>query len=290
MQIKTEAGETIEVDLDQYTDDVKTHFEGKGILLKPKSELDSEINALKLETAEASKKAHLDWEAALGTAVGESKPEGVKGIDWAKGKVKELSEKANKKPEAPLPGSNVEVDTLKKQLEENKKELDTFKASLEKEKEEGKNSAKKTALKSSIKALKLVGDTPEEKAEAISGLEAIIGSKYRTEFDAEGDLVLYQGNDILTDPEAGNAPMKIDKLVKTKFKHFLVAEVETPKPVGGTGTKQEDVLKKTADGKEGVVAKSREEIQQKAMSLGYPFGSAKYIEFRNASLKLSGLE
>jgi hypothetical protein len=292
MLIKNEAGEEIEVDLDQYADGVKAHFEGKGIFLKSKDELEAEKKAVETETINTTtKKIHSDWESKIGEVVGEKRPDGAKGIDWAIGHVSKLKEKADKPAPIPEPGNNsVATDALNAKLKATEDALTAFKASIENKEKEAKNSAKKTALKSTIKSLNLLGESPAEKAEMVAGLETIIGSKYRLEFDEEEDLVLYEGENLVTDPDAGNAPMRVDKLVQTKFKNFLAAPKEQPKPVGGTGTKQEDVIQTSSDGKTFFKGKSRDEIREKMQAKGHIMGSKTYNEIMAESLKQSGIE
>lgn len=298
MLIKTQEGTEIDVNLDDHLDAVKAHFEPKGIVFKSKEELDAERKKFETDKAaeigSATRKAHEDWENAFSTVFGEKRPDGTKGLDWFIDHGKKLKEKAEKQPDPnpnPGEGRSVKTDALEAQLRDLKTEHEKFlKAQSEKE-AEATNKARKAAQRSGIKALEIAGDTPEEKAERINDLDGLIGLKYRTDFDEEGDLVFYSGEDLVTDPETGGQPMKLDKLVKTKFKNFLKPEKEAPKPpVGGTGTKQEDVLHTTPDGKQGVKAKSREEIRQAAWKKGYTMGSKEYKEFMDASLKLSQLE
>jgi len=291
LKVKNEEGVEIEVDLDQYADDVKAHLEGKGLVWKTQAELDAEWKARETETINTTtKKVHGEWEGKVEGIVGEKRPDGVKGLDWATGHLTKLKEKASTPPPVEQPKGTVESDALKAQLKQTQDELANFKSSIENKEKEAKNLAKKTALKSSIKALNLLGDSPAEKAEMAAGLETIIGSKYRLEFDEDGDLALYDGENLVTDPDAGNAPMRIDKLVKDKFKNFLAAPKEQPKPTGGSGTKQEDVGGVTSDGTQFFKGKSRDEIREKMQAKGFIMGSPAYNKVMAESLKQSGLE
>lgn len=292
MLVKTAEGAEIDVNLDDHSEAVKTHLEGKGILLKSKEELEAERKTVETTVANETTKKLLDHFDSVFEGVFEGKKPGdVKSIDWAAAEAKRLKELANKKPDpAPAPGTNVELDKLTGQLTSTKTELEQLKASIEKEKSDSANNALKAAQRSGIKALAIAGDTPEEIKENVDNLDVLIAQRYRKAFDEEGDVVFYDGDNIVTDPETGGKPMKIDKLVQVKFKNYLKPAKEEPKPTGGTGTKQEAVLEKTASGKEGIKAKSRDEIRQEAWKKGMTMGSKDYNEFMAASLELSGLQ
>lgn len=292
MLIKTDTGE-VEINLDDHTEEIQSHYQGKGILFKTQAEIDAEKESVKTETSNrVSKEVHEAWETKASEILGEKKKDGVKGIDWFAETVKPIVEKA--KAPAPTPtstqSSSVADDVIKAALKQTQDELKALRDAQESEKKAEADKALNVGIKSATRALNLAGETDQEKAETRNQVEILAKSMFTWKHDEEGDLVAYKGDQIQTDPATGKA-MTFNKIVETHFKHLIVpAKKEDPRPtIIGTNTKPAEVVI-TSDGRKAVKAGSMDEVRQKARELGYLAGSKESREFAEASAKLSGLD
>jgi hypothetical protein len=297
MLVTTDTGE-VDVDLDQQEiqDGVKAHYEAKGFVLRPKSEIEAEKEAVKTETASrVAKEVHGTWEKEVGSVLGEEKPKEIKGVDWAKSKFSELKEKADKKPEGDgggAAGKTVADEVQAAQLAAMKKELDDFKAAQAAEKAGSEQKVINSGIRASVRALPVDGETPEQQEKLRGSLEVLVKTNYNWKRDEKSDeLVPYdnEGNVVL-DP-ATQRPKTLNKIVEDDFSFMLKKPAADKDKVGGTGTTQDDLNgKKNVDVSKGVKAASEEEIIKIAREQGLVAGSPERKAFIEASKKLSNIK
>lgn len=291
MLVQTESGE-VDVDLDANEDAVKAHYEGKGYVLRPKAEIESEKEALKTETTtRVANEIHSAWEKQIGGVLGEDRPAGIKGLDWAKEKISETVKKAKEKPAEPP--KTVADDVRNAEFATMKKELEDFKKAQEAEKATSAQKVVNSSVRSSLRALQVAGESAEEQNKMRASLETLVRGRYTWKLDETNDeLVAYDGDNIVMD-SATQKPKVFNKIVEEEF-GFMLKKAEsnpTPQKVGGTGTGQGDVTDKgKVDVTVGVKAASEDEIRQIAREHGLVAGSPQSKEFMEKSLKLSGLK
>lgn len=291
MLVQTETGE-VDVDLDANEEGVKAHYEAKGYVLRPKSEIESEKEALKSETTtRVANEIHSTWEKQIGAALGEDRPAGVKGLDWAKEKVTETAKKAKEKPADPP--KTVSDDVRNAEFATMKKELEDFKKAQETEKAASAEKVVNSSVRSSLRALQVAGETEVEQGKMRSSLEALVRSRYTWKIDESNDeLVAYEGGNVVMD-SATQKPKVFNKIVEEEFGFMLKKAEPTPTnpKTSGTGTGQGDVSDKgKVDLVGGVKAATEAEIRQIARENGLVAGSKALLDFMDKSLKLSGLK
>ena len=298
MLVKTESGE-IDVDLDAHEAAVKEHFEKKGVLLKPKAEIDAEKETLRTQTisettSRVSNETHSAWEKAISETLGEQRPDGTKGIDWAKGKVTELkgNQKTEPTEEAKDKEKGPELEDKKRdgEMKDLRKKLEDFERNATEKEKERNQKVVGSAIRASVKALTVAGENDEERATVRESIVTMVNQAYTWQLDEDNELVALDKNgDVVIDTETNRA-ITFDKLVAKKFSIFLKKATPEGGRVQGTGTGQDDVSKDKVDPSKGVKAATEEEIREKGRALGLVAGSPEWREFITNSKKLSGIQ
>lgn len=289
MLVKTSDGSEVDVDFDANEDLIKTHFSGKGVLFKSQKDIDAEKEAAKTEgKSDATRDAHNDWEKNMSELFGEQKPNGVKGIEWAKTKISEISEKAKKATDAPDPKVKDEVAQAK--IDELQKKLEQMEEGLTAKEKDAYDKAKNAGIKSAVRGLSVDGATDEEKRLKLQLLEQSIKSDYEWKLDEDtAQLVPYdkEGKPVIN-PKT-TEPFTIDEIANEKY-GFMLAKKAAPEPKKEGSNPKEFEVKKTKGGKEGIVAKNEVEIYNAARARALVAGTPEHTDFINSSFELSGLQ
>jgi hypothetical protein len=257
---------------DRAVDAIK-HLTGKGHVVKPKADYDSEVETKATEKAKTLNQEAIDNEGAklypsidnmLTVATGRTKPAGMKTRDW----VNSLAD------EDLLPFTDTQIAKLKAAMkgEGGNPVADSVIKDLNKKIEDLQNGVKETETKAFqrqaaaiVKAelrnanvpidSSLKDDAAKSKAknEAINDLTDFFNSKYEAHSNADGDVYFTKkgSTEALTN-SAENRPMNPLEIIKQNHKALLAVEGHqqsgggSGKPSGGGATTLESIYKAAA--------------------------------------------
>lgn len=278
MLVKTNEGAEVDVNLDSHDTEIKAHYESKGYVVKTAAEIKAETQ---VEADQASRRAHEAWEAKAESVLGSKKPDGVKGVEWFETAAKEaLKPKEQQR--------TVADDVKDQQLKAVQDELETFKKNVETDKKTSHSKTINVGVNAALRTIGAAGSTPQEVAQNSAALDTLVKAKFRWDFDDANDLVAYDGDNIVMDPDT-NQPMKFHKIVEQNFGILLPPKKE-PKPViTGTGADRREIVT-SPDGKKGIKASSTDEIREERRKLGIIAGTPEANEFFAESCRISGLD
>jgi len=257
--------------------DIAKYLSEKGLVAKTQSDIQREIDA-------AVGNTHKSWETTISEALGAPKPDGVKGLDWAKQTIT--------KPKSPEPATAPELPTVTKVADEVsaarikslEEQLKGFQTEAEKAAERTKNKVLTLDMDAALKSsLDSKDDSYEGKSEAI---RAALQAKYVWKVDELDNAVPYnKDGEALINP-ATSKPFTTAELIKKDFAFLLPKE----KPVvTGTHRQPQETVSRTADGKP-VTVGTYSEIKAKSQELGYALNSDEWHDFMDRSMKASGID
>lgn len=261
------------------------YFKSKGFVVETTEGIQNKF------VSPAVQKTHSDWEATAAEALGEAKPAGEKGLNWIKkavaDKVKKADETPTAEPEKPAGTTKVSEEVSKAELKALQDKLDEF----QRDKTAGEKALEQktinTNLKVVLKGVKFNAESDDEEAARRATAETLIKAKYGLKLDEEGDLVLYNAEGPVIDPETGKA-ITVEKVIKKEYGFMISAEKKAP--IGGTGTTKETVVTRQVDGVEAIVASSVKDLREKLLAKALIPGDKKYNDIFHASCKTSGLD
>jgi hypothetical protein len=273
--VEETTGQAQAIDFAAHEPAITEYLKGKGYEVARPSELQKGID-------EAIRKAHEAWEGKLSSVLGEAKPDGVKGLEWAAGKIEALKTKPANKVEnstdqaveqSAVKTLTEEVQALKQQIAE--KERATLELEINTHIREG-IAAQKLAVPGHLKG----EDAEKFQATQRFALEAQLKQQFRTEKDSQGRVVFFEGENALVDP-ATQTPLRAEQIVKSRFGYLL----EAPRPQQtGTGVKPD------GSGVTGFMGSTKEAIYAEAAKQGLTTGSKEWTTAVAAAMTAAGLK
>lgn len=226
--------------------------------------------------------AHETWERSFSEALGETKPDGVKGIDWAKEKITTLKTQPSPAPSSIDPVEKAKAEALVKGLNDRIAKLE---AENKQEKEARVQLAKDTAINSAISGLSLKVEKEDELPSRQQAAATLLKSQISLEIDTAGKVIPYENGAPLIDVTT-QEPYDLGKLAKERLSWMLAAEKPKPQGSGITPTDPYRVI----EGKRIFVGKDSNEIYLEAAKQGLIAGSKDHLEFVRESAKASGVK
>lgn len=257
---------------DIHANAAKAYFESQGYVIKLKDEIDREKQA---EIDAAVRNAHVDWENALAGTLGVQKPNGVKGIEWAKKSLQERlsgdnsGDKASTEKDAVIESLREQLENFKKEVEDEKKRVAEVKA--------------RTEFEGALKVMKF-SDDKEENLVAMQDAADMLRGRYTFKFSDEYGRTLAYGKDgkPIVDTNTA-APITLDALVARDTGRY-VKKTSAPKPAG-TG-----MTPPAAKNKDGIpIFSKKDDIFEEANSK-YSRGSREWFDYVKKITEASGID
>lgn len=259
-----------QLDFEKHKDAIFKHLADSGLSVLTAKQKQDEIDAV-------VKSTHTDWEAKLSEALGEAKPDGIKGIDWAVSKIKPKPQVEDPKPE---PASTIAGDIEKQTISNLEKRLEELIKSNETEKATSRSKTINLGVKAVTRSLNFNVDEAEEAVKRQKSIETLISNNYRIDLNEDNELVAYKGDEIVLDVKT-NKPMSLESIAKEDWPFMFNAE---KKPVTtGTGTKYDEV-KINTEGKTYYHVTTEPQLLQKLRDNKVVAGSKEWQSIYDASI------
>lgn len=247
----------------------RAYFESQGLVVKTRDEIQSEVDS-------AVKKAHTDWENSLVATLGMQKPDGVKGLDWAKKAIQDKIATSSTSNGSNDSEKDAIITTLKKQMDDLKKQVDE-------EVKKAQEVKARTEFEGALKVIRF-SDDKEENATAMQDAADMLRGRYKFKYSEEHGrtIALDRSGKPIIDPDSV-APITIDKLVERDAKRFMKAPaVHKPQ---GTGS-----VPPVAKNKDGIpILTSKDAIFTEASSK-HEKGSKEWLKYIRDLAEAAGIE